>query len=84
MDIKLSEDGSGLVVEDREVQALCHFCGIAAPYDVPYHGFFNNPLLYNKPKKWALIGGGTKRKPKRFFVCTRCSGLIVGTSKHDS
>lgn len=79
-DIKLSLDGSALVVNQREVHALCHFCGDAAPFDIPFKSPFNNSVFYSKPKKWALIGGGTKRQPKRFFICKYCAEVICKTS----
>jgi hypothetical protein len=75
--IELSADGSALVVNKREKQALCHFCGSASPFTVPISHPLNGSLFFNKPNKWALIYGGTRKAPKRFFICESCAKEIV-------
>lgn len=60
---------------EHEVMAICYFCGLGEELSQP-----SGILIHSKPKKWALIHGGTQRKPKRFFICESCCKLIVGAS----
>lgn len=77
--IQLSRDGAAIVVNERETHALCKFCGNSEPFAVPSLGALDMPYVYNKPQKWAVIFGGTRREPKRFFICEGCAkGICNG------
>lgn len=76
--IGLSKDGAALVVDNREVQALCHFCHTSEAFAIPSLGALNTTMVYNKPNKWALIFGGNMRSPKRFYICDGCAKGICG------
>lgn len=75
--IELSKDGSAMVVDGREVTALCYFCRIAGSFEIPSKSRFVRNIISNKPEKWSLIYGGTQRQPKRFFICEGCIKKIV-------
>lgn len=72
--IQLSTDGAAIVVDEREIEGVCHFCGGTKEFAVP--SVAANVPVYNKPQKWALIFGGTLRQPKRFFICNGCAKSI--------
>lgn len=73
MSIKLSKDGSALVLDDREVHALCHFCDKAAPFEV------RNKVAFGKPAKWAMLYSRTRTFSKRFFICEGCCKVLAHT-----
>lgn len=76
INISVSKDGSAMVIDNRETQAICHFCGKSEGFAVPSLGLLNSLFVYNKPQKWAVIFGGTRREPKRFFICEACAKSI--------
>lgn len=73
MEFHLSTDQAALVnpADGREV-VFCYFCNQGEVVPQP-----SGVLIHSKPNKWALIHGGTRRNPKRFFICEKCAGIVV-------
>lgn len=67
--IDLSKDGSALIVNDREVQAICHFCGTYAPFAIKGATY--------KPEKWSMLYSQNRTFAKRFFICVECIHSLV-------
>lgn len=78
--IALSNDGSAVVIDNMEKKAICHFCNETKEFGLPAIGALNSPVVYNKPQKWAVVFGGTRRAPKRFFICDRCAKGICNST----
>lgn len=72
----LSKDESAVVKDGVETAAICHFCKATKEFGLPALGALNSSIVYNKPQKWAVIFGGTKRDPKRFFICNGCAKSV--------
>lgn len=71
MIIEMSEDQAAIIKDNVEQVALCYFCDAKGEFTKP-----SGVDIYSKPKKWALIFGGTPRKRKRFFICNGCAKSI--------
>jgi hypothetical protein len=71
--VELNEAGTP-IKKVVEITVLCHFCSAQKAVGLEEH---THPM--HRPHKWALVMGGTPRKPKRFFICTNCAKLMVNT-----
>ena len=79
--LSISPDGAAMqttyfekevdAVITRDIAALCKFCSAQQEFDSITR------TMFQKPRKWALLVGGTPKNPLRFYICTDCCKEIA-------